>query len=112
MLLAVKRVYVEPSGDRHLNRQSWELLSERLQSSGRFVVVQNPDDADALMRSSIKQRKGNVSLTIRLVDPEGKIIWPLTARKPGRRYSGQLQGVVGRALRDILDDIHRAEKRR
>jgi hypothetical protein len=83
-----------------------------LQSSGRFVVVQNPVEADALFRGSVKQTGDNLSLTIRLINAEGKIIWPLSGRKPGRTYSGHSKDIAARVMKDILGAIQKLENQR
>lgn len=112
LLLGVKRVYVESFEPALLSKQFRELLINSLHSSSRFVVVQNPDQADALFRGSVKQTGESLSLTIRLVNAEGNIIWPLSGRKPGRKYSGQTKDIAARILKDMLEEIQRLENQR
>jgi hypothetical protein len=100
ILLTVKRVYIDPLGDSSMSQRVRRGLIMDLQSSNRFLVVENRDDADAVFKG-VAQDSGKggekASVVLRLVNAEGKVVWPLTRPSAGRKYRGtaaEISGVV------------------
>jgi hypothetical protein len=108
MLLAVKRVYVDPLADNPLSQQVREQLINNLQSSNRFVFVEARGEADAVFKGSarrVTKDREQVSVALRLVNGNGQVIW-------SRTNSGYAAEVTDRMIKDLLADIKKLEARR
>lgn len=108
MLLEVKRVHVDPLGEKPLSQQVREMLINNLQSSNRFIFVEARGEADAVFKGSARRvTKGSekVSIALRLVNAKGQVIW-------SRTYSGYATDVTDRIVEDLLADIQRLEGKR
>jgi hypothetical protein len=104
--LAAKRVYLETDGDRRWRRTINARLTQSLQASGKFSFTANPDEAGTALKVTVAALPGaRLALTARLVDTEGKVIWPLTPRAKARRYEGAAEKVLERLRRDLLRDV-------
>jgi hypothetical protein len=115
ILLTVNLVYVDSLGTDAVSRQVREALIANLQSSTRFRVVEKRDDADAVFKGVAAQSgKGSerASLELRLVNAEGRVIWPLKREAVLRRYSGTVDDVSRDVLNILLSDISRLERAR
>jgi hypothetical protein len=115
MLLTVKRVYVDPFGDGSLGRRVREMLVTDLRGSNRFLVVENRDDADAVFKGVAKasaEGRDRVSLVLRLVNAEGKVVWPLARETAARKHTGTAREVSDYALKTLLNDMTRLEHAR
>jgi hypothetical protein len=113
-LLTVKRVYVDQLGDTAISRGVRDSLIRQLQSSDRLQVVQNRDDADAVFKGVVRSERntGTVSLALRLVNTEGKVVWPLPRSSTGRAYVGSPDEISIKSLNSLLSDIARLEQKR
>ncbi|HEX5732841.1 MAG TPA: hypothetical protein VF131_08405 [Blastocatellia bacterium] len=114
MLLAVKRIYVSMSNDEPLSRQIREMITKGLESIGRFEIVARLEEADAMLDISATQglSGGKVALALQIVNAEGQTLWPVGIKTAVDKYSGYPADVIDRALKDLLNDIQRMEKRR
>jgi hypothetical protein len=111
-LLAAKRVYVESLGSDPFSHQVRDLLKSRLQASGRFIVTENPEQADAAFKGSAKQEKLGGQVTLRLVNADGDALWPTTQKNVGKKYQGSAADVAAQVMKDLLDEIRRLERNR
>lgn len=114
-LLAVRRIYVDPLGGGALSEPVREALIRGLLSTGRFVVVESRGEAEAVFEGSVtRAAEGgeNRSVTLRLVNVRGDVIWIPPARGRGTTYSGHQSDITGRVIRDLLAEIRRLEGRR
>ncbi len=114
-LLSITKVYVDPLGEATASQSVRQSLVEQLQSSPRFRVVENRNEADAVFKGRarpISRNPEQASVQLQLVNIEGQILWPLTTEKLPRRYQGEPQTVAAQLLRDLLDDIQRLERQR
>jgi hypothetical protein len=135
-LAGVKKIYLDISGDQRLVQQVSRLISENLQVGQRVYTTDNKDEADAALKLNIREmparktarsdeRKqpagvgtganGNdenetlsTIVTVRLVNEDGAVIWPLKNRKPKGVYDGMLPNVTKRIAVDLLEDIRKA----
>ena len=110
-LVAVKQVYVDPLGDDPLSQQTRAALTNSLQSSSYFVVVQNRDAADAVFEGYARSVKGggHVVLALQLVAADGAVIWPLAPKNSTKQYAGDPATVTAKAVRELLDIIRRLQ---
>lgn len=115
ILLTVRRVYIDPLGDTSMSHLVRQRLTTGLQSSNRFLVVENRDDADAVFKG-VAQDSGKggekASVVLRLVNAEGKVVWPLTRQTASRKYRGTAEEISGFVLKTLMNDISRLEHTR
>lgn len=113
-LSAVKRIYVESTGDEALSHEVRNALVSALQSGARFAIVTSLDDADAVLKASARreQSKRKVSVIARLVNANGDVLWPVTPRGSGAKYLGSTGAAAARIVRDLLDTVLELESKR
>ena len=108
----VKLVSVEPIGDSHLSGQVRDLLIAQIQAGKRLAVTPNRDEADAVLKISVRQLSpGNASIIARLVNAAGYVIWPPTAGGSGAKYTGSITEATSRIAADVLGEIERLERK-
>jgi hypothetical protein len=111
-LLAVKKAYVDPFGDDPTGRQFRDQLIAALRANRRFVIINDRNDADAVLKGRLSVIRGEqLSLTVRLVNANGQVIWPVKGSGAGKTYQGTVASVAGQIARDLLADIDRAERK-
>ncbi|HEY0543899.1 MAG TPA: hypothetical protein VGC91_00770 [Pyrinomonadaceae bacterium] len=99
-LSEVKKIYVEINGDAASDMR--EKLIESLRASNRFVSVESKDEADALMRVTVKSAGGaQVSASVLVINARGETIW----RGAGARgvFTGSNESVAGGIVKELLD---------
>jgi hypothetical protein len=113
-LPAVKRIYVEATGDEALSREVADVLISGLQPSARFVVAVNRDAADAVLKASVRrdQPKGRALVIARLVNANGDVLWPVTPRGSGEKYVGPATAVAAEIIKDLSDTVRELELKR
>ena len=112
-LLDVKRVFVDPLGADTESLHLRNILANYLNSTGRFVVVESRDQADAVFKGSVRrvpQPRAGVTVALRLVNAKGQVIWPTQFGMPGRTYTGDPAEVVNSVIRDLLANIQQLER--
>ncbi|MBI3949282.1 MAG: hypothetical protein HY314_02340 [Acidobacteria bacterium] len=92
-LVDVKRVYIESLEDDPFGQSVRNELLNRLQASGRFIVTDNPDEADAALKGSV-----NDQVAFQLVNADGQVLWSRT-------------GSTVQVVEELLADIQRLEGR-
>jgi hypothetical protein len=115
LLLTVKRVYVDELGNSPIGHRVRQMLIANLQSSNRFLVVDNREDADAVFKGVARPSGGTqerASLGLRLVNAEGKIVWPLRRQTAGQRFTGTAEEVSSLSLKVLMDDVAKLEQAR
>jgi hypothetical protein len=108
MLLAVKRVYIDPLGNDPLSQQVRDTLINNLQSGNRLALVEAREEADAVFKGSarlVAKGREKVSIALRLVNARGQVIW-------SRTYSGNAAEAAGKIIQDLLADMKRLEAKR
>jgi hypothetical protein len=113
-LSAVKRIYVESTGDESVRHEVRRALVSALQPGARFAIVTSLDDADAVLKTSVRREesKGKVLVIARLVNEGGEVLWPVTPRGSGEKYQGSAGAVSDRIVRDLLDTVRELESKR
>jgi hypothetical protein len=139
-LAGVKKIYLDISGDRRLVQQLSRLISQNLQVGQRVRTTENKDEADAALKLNIREmdarrtarsdeRKQSAGaragangddesetistvVTVRLVNEDGAVIWPVNRGKPKGVYEGKLSKVTQRIAGDLLEDIRKSDNRK
>ena len=115
MLLAVKRVYVDPLGDESFAHELRENLISALRASKHFEVVTDRNDADAVFRGTARQALTpgrNSAVVLELVNAGGQVIWSLSSRKHGRIVPNDAQEASAGILKVLLHDIEPLDRKR
>jgi hypothetical protein len=103
-LSAVKKIYVQVTGDGTADSRVRYALIEQLRSAPRFSVTQNPDEADAMIKLSVTAGGKVTTIRAKLVNPAGDVIWPLGKRDRSRKYQGSLKAALNGFAKDLLSD--------
>jgi len=120
-LLAVKRVYVESLGDDSFSQSLRDILVSGLQTMGRPTVTEHREEADAVLKGSVRQTQTRVdknsgeglmvrAITLRLVNAKGDVLWRWTTT--GESSGEDYWGVAARVVKALLGEIQRLEQRR
>ncbi len=110
-LAAVKKVNVDPFGDEPLAQQFRDLLIASLRANPRLTITEDRNEADAALKGKLTtRRRDQVSLTVRLVNIKGAVLWPAKGPITGRRYQGSAAMVADQIVKDLLVDIQKAER--
>lgn len=113
MLLAVKRVYVDPFGDDPFSQQMRAMLIGRLQSSNRFTVVANREEAEAVFKGAVKpviNHRATSAIALELINANGQVIWSLSSQPRGRSFSRDAAAASATILKILLNDIEKLER--
>lgn len=126
-LSTVSKVFIDVAGDRELSEQTSRLLADRLRGGRRLTPTDVKDEADAAFKISVSARqraargsasgnpardsdpaKRTVTLSVRLVNEDGEVIWPV-GNKGVAVYKGTLKDVTDRLAADLLKNFARAD---
>jgi hypothetical protein len=109
----VRRVYVASFGDDAFSQAVRQKIKDRLHASGRFIIAEDPEKADAALTGSARRagtagvRVGQVELEF--VNAAGDVIWPTARSGTEGKYQGSAEDVAVQAVKEWLDEI-RTEK--
>jgi len=162
-LLKVKRIYVESFGDDKISKQLQAMVINALSESKRFIVTENKDKADAVMKGSALEKtsqelhaigegtnvataaggesgsfSGNANgvsgshsggfaaralgesdsqastetindarVAVRLVVPNGDVVWTSTEESTGGKYKGASADVADQVVKQLIRDFDR-----
>ncbi len=136
-LLKVKRIYVDSFGDDPISREMQSMVVSALVASKRFVVTENRDRADATLRgvalentrqelhashestvagrSAISDSSASTETTekarisLRLINPDGDVIWTTTQESKGAKYKGASADVADMCVKQLMRDVVKLE---
>ncbi len=136
-LLKVKRIYVESFGDDPVSKEMQSLIVSALVASRRFVVTENRERADAVLKGVAVERASQevhafgdstvarntaisdssvntemvdrAHVAIRLVNPDGDVIWTATQESKGAKYKGASADAADMCVKQLLRDVAKAE---
>ncbi|MDT7543176.1 MAG: hypothetical protein QOE33_3080 [Acidobacteriota bacterium] len=129
-LSKVRKVFVDVSGDRDLSEQTALMLASSLRESQRLISTQSRDEADAAFKIKVSARvavaqspadKGSpsanagarlITVSVRLVNEDGEIIWPTTGKAAESHYNGTIKDVADRITKDLLSDVLKSDAQR
>ncbi|MDQ3649799.1 MAG: hypothetical protein M3458_05860 [Acidobacteriota bacterium] len=116
-LRAVRKIYIEFVGNESLNDVIRGILIDRLRADGRLMLASSRDDADALLKVSTEQsrRSNNVdlnwaSVSVRLVNAAGGVMWPARLNNSRSSYTGAPVRVATKIVRDLLAEVRKADQ--
>jgi curli biogenesis system outer membrane secretion channel CsgG len=137
-LLKLKRIYVESFGDDVISKEVQSMVVSSLVETKRFKVTENRERADAILKGvalekssqelhsygeSTAVRGGAISdssahtetlhdttVSIRLVNPEGDVIWTNTQESKGAKYKGASADVAEKCVKQLLHDVEKLER--
>ncbi len=170
-LVGLKRIYVDSFGDDNVARQLQAMVIDALTASKRFIVTENKDKAEAILKGSALEKtsqefhalgegaaaataagdhSGSVSgtisdgtgtisgshrggfaaraaaaedsvastetindaqLAVRLVAPDGDVIWTTTQESKFSKYKSASADVAERVVKQLLHDLERLQKK-
>jgi curli biogenesis system outer membrane secretion channel CsgG len=136
-LLKVKRVYVDSFGDDAISRELQSMIVSSLTETKRFRVTENRERADAILKGVALEKtaqelhaysegtvagRGAISdssahtetvneakLSVRLVNPDGDVIWTSTQESKGAKYKGASADVADKCVKQLLRDVEKLE---
>jgi hypothetical protein len=113
-LSAVKKVYLETSGDERFAQNLREMLGGRLRANNRISLAHDRDEADALLKVTVLKGVGTelerANVLVELISARGDVIWPNA--KSGGKYQGNPAAVSASIIRDLLVAIQKSGHRR
>jgi hypothetical protein len=136
-LLKVKRIYVDSFGDDTVSKEMQSILVVALVASKRFIVTENRERADATLRgvalerthqelhafndstvagrSAISDSSASTETTekarisLRLINPDGDVIWTTTQESKGAKYKGASADVADMCVKQLMRDVAKLE---
>lgn len=137
-LKSVRRIYVDSFGESTLATQIQAAVIASLAESKRFLITENKDKADAILRgtaleSSSLEYHSNTEetatpraaisdsttstetvnyarLSVRLVSSDGDVIWATTQESRGAKYKGASADVADKIVKRLLHELERFDK--
>ncbi|MBA3711168.1 MAG: hypothetical protein H0W76_01820 [Pyrinomonadaceae bacterium] len=116
-LRAVRKIYVEFLGDESLNEEILRILIDRLRTDGRLTLASSRDDADALLKVSTEQARRSssvdlnwASVSVRLVNAAGDVMWPARQNNSRSSYTGAPARVAAEIVQDLLVEVRKADQ--
>jgi hypothetical protein len=138
-LVKVHRIYIESFGDDTASKQLQALLIDSLTASKRFIITENKERADAVIKgvgtertsqefhstregtavatgrggagisdsSASTETIATAHLTVRMVSPDGDVIWSTEKESTGGKYKGASADVADEVVKQLLHDLDR-----
>lgn len=104
----IKQIYIEITGDEILGAQIAGQISDRLGKSGRFVVTDDKEQADAALKIYIRHESDvdepeekMVTAIVRLVNVKGFVVYPNRKGISGWKYIGEIAKLPARIAQDL-----------
>lgn len=136
-LLKVKRIYVDSFGDDIISKELQSMIVSSLVATKRFKVTENRERADAILKGVALEKsshelhaygestavgQGAISdssahtetlneskVSIRLLSPDGDVIWTSTQESKGGKYKGASADVADKCVKQLLRDVEKVE---
>lgn len=136
-LVKVKRIYVDSFGDDPISKEMQSMIVSALVASKRFIVTENRDRADGTLRGvalkSTQQElhafhEGTVAgrsaisdsststettekarISLRLINPDGDVIWTTTQESKGAKYKGASADASDMCVKQLVRDVAKLE---
>lgn len=136
-LLRVRRIFVESFGDNATSREVQSMVVTSLVETKHFKVTENRERADAILKgvaiektsqelhsygeatavrgaaigdsSAHTETLNEARVSIRLVSPDGDVIWTTTQESKGAKYKGASGDVAERCVKQLIRDVEKLE---
>lgn len=136
-LLKVKRIYVDSFGDDAASQEIQSMIVSSLVATKRFRVTEDREKADAVLKgvalgkssqefhayhegtaagsaaisdsAAHTETVSEAKLSIRLVNPDGDVIWTTTQESKGAKYKGASADVADMCVKQLLKDVAKLE---
>jgi hypothetical protein len=126
-LSKVRKVFIEVAGGGDLGAQTTRLLADGLREGQRLTPTDAKDDADAAFKIKVtakphsattrgdkasddsEQEKRTVTVSVRLVNEDGEVIWPSSSKGGAATYTGTLKDVTDRIAADLLKAVLKSD---
>jgi outer membrane biosynthesis protein TonB len=96
----IKTLYLEITGDEKSAEQIRQNLNNQLNK--RFTTVETRENADGLLKISVKSENQKVSATVQIINPKGKTVYPNRPKTWGWKYVGEAEKVSNQIVKDLL----------
>jgi len=139
-LLKVRRIFVESFGDDNISKQLQSMVINFLSESKRFIVTENKEKADAVLKGSALEKTSqelhaigegtaagahssiedsqastetinDARIAVRIVDSDGDVIWTTTQESKGAKYKGSTADVADKIVKQLLRDLEKLTKK-
>ena len=133
----MKRIYVDSFGDDPISKEVQSMVVSALVASKRFIVTENRDRADATLRgvalentqqelhsfhegtvagrsaisdsSTSTETTEKARISLRLINPDGDVIWTTTQESKGAKYKGASADVADMCVKQLVRDVAKLE---
>ncbi len=137
-LLKVKRIYVESFGDDAISQELQSMIVSALVATKRFKVTENKERADAIFKGVALEKSSHelhsysegtaagqaaisdssthtetlneAKVSIRLVNPDGDVIWTTVQESKGGKYKGASADAADKCVKELLRDVEKLER--
>jgi len=130
----VRKVYVEPIGGGESIQQLATMLRSDARLFSKWLIVDNKDNADAVLKLKGPSRKSSKStapggaladgpnqvetseqyfdglVVVQLVNEDGVVLWPLKKHESAGRYKGKVKQMAGKIAGDLSLDVSRSNR--
>jgi outer membrane biosynthesis protein TonB len=96
----IKTLYLEITGDEKSAEQIRQNLNNQLNK--RFTTVETRENADGLLKISVKSENQKVSATVQIINPKGKTVYPNRPKTWGWKYVGEAEKVSNQIVKDLV----------
>ncbi|MBL8203866.1 MAG: hypothetical protein JNM09_06515 [Blastocatellia bacterium] len=113
-LLTGQKLYLEVSGGEPMRQTLTTALQQRLQANGKLQLTAAPEAAEVALKVTIQSNAKAERITVlaRIVNADGKVIWPLTPNTRGREYVGFRENVAATLTRDLVREFGQMRRNR
>jgi outer membrane biosynthesis protein TonB len=96
----IKTLYLEITGDEKSAEQIRQNLNNQLNK--RFTTVETRENADGLLKISVKSDNQKVSATVQIINPKGKTVYPNRPKTSAWKYVGEAEKVSNQIVKDLV----------
>ena len=107
-LSEIRQIYIEITGDQVLGKQISEQISAEMGQTGRFVVTNDKESADAALKIYVRHESDVdepnekiVTAIVRLVNAQGFMVYPNRKKVSAWKYIGEIGKVPKRIVADL-----------
>ncbi len=137
--IRIRRISVDSFGDDAAAKQIQAMVINSLSESKRFIVTENRDKADAVLKGSTLERRhqelhsstevtvagraaiadaskstetiDEARIAVRLVAADGDVIWTTTQESKGAKYKSASADVADKVVKQLLHDLEKLGKK-